>query len=234
MALLSLLFDRPQRVKINAPDGVNSEREILIVDASENISHQHAAEPTDNPVEEGADITDHVDTRPKVVTFDGIVSEAPISIEAAIFGNVAGAIGDIVPPVAGALTGTIAAAGISTLGGLLLNQNGNRVQDAFNALQEIQEKKVPVTIVTGLRAYSNMILQDFNPIERSSTGASLVFTATFREVIIVKSEQVPLPERVLDPTAAASASSVLNQGKKAASEAGPSLAFRALNNLGAI
>jgi hypothetical protein len=224
MALLSLIFKRPKKLQINAPtrDGLK-ERVLLILDAADQISHQNRATPTENPIEDGSMVADHVDRAPKSVTFQGVVSEAPIQIEQAVVGNVAGAVGGIIGKAAGTLAGVGSSLGVAALGGLLLNRQGNRVQDAFNALLEIQDKAIPVTLITGLRAYNNMILTEFTPIETADTGRSLSFTATFSEIKIVSSKQIRLPKKVLAAAVAPSAASVINQGTKVATEAPASL-----------
>jgi uncharacterized protein YcfJ len=216
MGLLGLIFDKPKKFTVQVPAGSGTEREMIIIDAAENVRHPHDAQATDNPVEEGSDITDHVDVKPKMISFDGIVSEAPISVEKAIIGNVAGAIGGLVGGALGGIAGTIATTGLSALGGALLDEPVSRTQEAFDAMEEIQEKKIPVTIVTGLRVYNNMILTEFTPVETTAIGKSLSFTATFREIRIVQSEQITLPEAVLEPDVAASAMNKLNEGAKVA------------------
>lgn len=238
MALLSLLYSRPRKMEIKTPtvldDGQGGERELLILDAAEEIAHTNEVELTDNPVEEGVDVSDHADIKPKILSFNGIVSEAPIKLEQAIIGNVAGASGGVVGNVAGSAAGALVTTGLSVLGGLLLNQNGNRAQDAMNALLELQAKAIPVTIMTGLRDYKNMILTQFSPVEAARNGKSLVFTATFREIRIVSSEQVVLPNKVLDPSVGASGASNINQGKKVAPEANEQVSGRgssALSNI---
>lgn len=219
MALLNVLFDSPKKLKIQGPREDGTERELLILDMSNEISHGNEAEPTDNPVEDGVDVTDHVDIKPKTLSFRGIMSEAPISIGQAVVGNVAGAVGAVTGGAIGGIGGSIVAASVSALGGLLLNGQGNRVLDAHNTMLDIMERKVLVTIITGLRAYNNMVLTSYNPVENTANGESLVFTASFRELRVVKSEQVILPDRVLSPDIAAGAASVQKQGSKAASGA---------------
>lgn len=212
MGLLSLIFNRPKHMKINTVNEAGEERELLILDMTKNISHQNVLTPTDNPIEDGSVFSDHMDLQPKQLSFEGIMSDAPISFAQAIVGNVAGAI-PAVAGLSGSIKGTLFSGAAATLGGLLLN-SGDRVQEALNSMLELQEKKLLTTIITGLRTYNNMALISFTPLENSETGNSLAFTASFKEVRVVKSESVALPRRVLDAAAAASATSVNNQGKQ--------------------
>lgn len=227
MALLAAIFDKPKRTQINVAKEDGTERELLIMDMTTNMSHVNEASPTDHPVESGAIISDHVDILPKIVSFEGIMSNAPISLGQAVVGNVAGA----VPAIGGignTLGGTLVSGAIATLGGLLLNEGVTRVEDAMNSMLEIMEKAIPVTLITGLRSYNNMILKSFQPIENPTIGNSLSFTATFREIIIVQSEQIILPASVLDAAVQNKASSKQKTGKKTAAETtkGASLATR--------
>lgn len=50
----------------------------LTLDCSVTESHHGEVETTDHPVEQGADITDHVRPRPDSLTIEGIVSNTPI------------------------------------------------------------------------------------------------------------------------------------------------------------
>lgn len=219
MALLSLIFDRSQKLKILAPnegpDGRISAREFLIIDSATNISHQLNSDLTDNPVEEGIDVSDHVDIRPITLSFDGVISEAPISIEQAIIGNVSGAAGGFIGQAGGGIAGVAATVGIARLGGLLMNDEGKkRVTDAYLAMLELRDLRIPVTIVTELQQYKSMILTSFNPVQNAQNGNSLVFTATFREIRIVQTQEVTLAQKAVAPNAAASAVNSVNQGNK--------------------
>lgn len=233
MSLLSVIFNRPKNVQINVANAAGQERELLILDMTRNISHINNATPTDNPIEDGSDITDHIDVDPKTLSFEGIMSEAPITLIAAAIGNVAGAV-PMFTGVEGTPVGTIFSGVAATLGGLLLNGQDNRAQEAFNALQQIQDDGILVTIITGLRVYNNMFLASFNPTQTSDIGGSLSFTATFREIRLVQSESVVLSDRVLGGGVKNKASSVQNQGKKVAGGASSETSGRASSILSKI
>lgn len=227
MGILGAIFDRPKQTQLNAKNEDGTERVLLIIDMSTNISHNNEATPTDNAIEDGSLISDHVDITPRSVSFEGTISDNPITLSQAIVGNVAGAV-PAIGGFGGKIGGTLFTGVVATLGGGLLNQEGNRVQDAMNTMLELQELSIPVTLITGLRTYSNMILQSFNPIENARNGSSLVFTATFRELIIVQSEQIVLSASVLDELVKNKADSTVNKGKKSTTETtrGQSIATR--------
>lgn len=229
MALLSLIFNKPKKVRINAPEGSlsNEERELIVLDATTQINHNLESSVTDNPIEDGSLISDHVDVKPKRLTITAIMSEAPISLESAIIGNVAGVAGGVV----GGFQGNIATFGIAALGGQLLNKLGDRVKEAFKAISEIREKKIAVTIQTGLDTYNNMIITSFLPIETASNGDSLSFTASFKEIKVANFEKVIVRSLNIDTSARDSGSEKQNLGKQGADEPNASLAFKGLQKI---
>ena len=75
MTTLSLLLREPKRVNIAFIEDPDNQ---LTVDFLENESHSWAVDVTRFPVEEGADISDHVQPQPRTVTINGIVNETPL------------------------------------------------------------------------------------------------------------------------------------------------------------
>lgn len=215
MALLSLLFDKPEKTKINAVNEQGIERELLIIDATSVIVHTQELSVTEQPIEDGSTISDHLDILPKTVNVQGIISEAPISIEQSIIGAVTGAI-PALAGIQGGIKGTLFSGALNILGGLLLNNQGNRIQEAQAAIDEIQKKKILVTLITGLRAYNNMALTNFVATETAQVGGSLSFSATFKELRLVKSEVVVLPDRIVSAGVKNKATSKQNAGKQVA------------------
>lgn len=226
MAILSLLFkQQPKAFEIQAPqsriDGGKDFRSYLKLDAVNQVQHQHEAEVTENPIEGSIPGSDHMDVKPKVLTFTGLISEAPIKIEEALLGNVAGAVGGVASKALGGVIGSAVTGGVAALGGLLLNKPGNRVLDGFKAMEQLQTEKIPVTLITGLRAYQNMMLTSFVPTESAENGKSLSFTATFREIRVVSSKKGN--KKKFDAATSAIASAISNLGTVVAPERGSSI-----------
>lgn len=132
----------------------------VTIDASVSETHSDTSDVTENPVEQGAKITDHVQIKPKQLTIQGVISDTPINF--AFVDNVAGAINTVK----------------SYLGGT------TRSIDAYNRLVDIQRKRDPITVITGLRVYSNMILQNISVNRTATTGKAVHFTAELREIRI--------------------------------------------------
>ena len=80
-SFLSLLFGQ-QKVQIGQEVGGDflptGAREF---DASIEESHEADVDVTEFPVEEGADITDHLRPRPERITINGIVSNTPLTLD---------------------------------------------------------------------------------------------------------------------------------------------------------
>lgn len=68
MSLLSLIYGTNKRVKIAE----------IEVDVSIAESHETDCDITENPVESGANITDHVQVKPAKLTIEGLISDTPI------------------------------------------------------------------------------------------------------------------------------------------------------------
>lgn len=124
------------------------------IDLAESENHQSDAEVTDDPVESGANITDHVKLNPVIVTLVGIVSDTPI-------------------------------------GDLAERRQLDDVHSAtaYDTLAEIQNRRETVTIETSLRLYDNMILKNLGIPRTVTTGDSLQFTVTFKQITFVTNDR---------------------------------------------
>lgn len=131
------------------------------IDAALSEEHSFENSVTSFPVQDGADITDHIRFVPIQVTIDGIVSDTPI-------GEMAGI------------------RGLSQLG----IGGGPPSEDAFLILLDIRNKREPVTIRTSKRTYENMALLSLRRREDSKTGRALRFQAVFKQVRIVVLDRI--------------------------------------------
>ena len=136
---------------------------VFLIDASIRESHTFASELTAHPVEEGADVTDHVRTLPITLTIDGIVSDTPIGAAA------------------------VQRANESPLGGEFLPS-----RDALAYLRGVRLQREPVTVETSLSTYENMVLTSLQVPQDARTGDSLRFTASFQQIEIVRTERAPV------------------------------------------
>lgn len=75
-----------------------------------------------------------------------------------------------------------------------------RARRAFELLRELQEKREPFTVQTGLKLYENMVCTNVRADQDKDTSGAFIFTADLREVIIVYTKTVTYPARKPGPT----------------------------------
>lgn len=213
MAFVALQVNNANaKTKLKTTDGGgtrNATTGTIIIDALESESFGATAEMTSHPVEEGADVTDHVIIKPKTLSIKGKVTMTPFSLASSIAGastSVAAGIGAGLGGALGNVTKSIGGVAGSAAGGLagkslagLLGQDGDRVlEDVVNAFIAIRDSKKLVSIQTGLQLYTDYILESFRCDRDKSTGGSINVTLEFKELITAASEtalvNVPIPK----------------------------------------
>lgn len=75
------------------------------------------------------------------------------------------------------------------------SSNGSRSVAAYKALRELQEKRQPVTVVTRLKTYRNMMLESITAPDDYTTMFALKATVFLREIITVSTETVQIAPR---------------------------------------
>jgi hypothetical protein len=139
----------------------------IVVDATVSEEHVSNCETTDNPVEDGSDVTDHVHIKPIELTIDGVISDSPLGF--AVVGNIQN--------FARSITN-------------LFGKKTPRSIEAFNSLLDLQKSRTPFTVLTGLRRYENMILTELSVPRTSQTGAAIHFSAKMKQIRIVSSKTI--------------------------------------------
>jgi hypothetical protein len=217
MALLSTIFKIPTRAQVG----------FLKLDASISESHKRTATVSDNEVEDGVVVSDHVRLAPKSLSLTGQVSSNPVSILGL------GVSSDDILGAAKDFTGGDKNAFTSLKDSFLsqfktkknasleeLVKRPNRTpKEAWDYLNELLENRIPFSIVTGLQRYENMILTSLSSPRSSSDGKSVLFTAELREIVVVESATVKIPAFKIKGDAANSASSKGDLGKQSSKEA---------------
>lgn len=219
MALLSLIFDRPIRASFETV--VGSERVVVPLDASISEGHERQASVTQNAIEDGSNVADHVKLNPVRLTIEGLISDTPVSLLQAGLGLgissasqlAAGAIGG----VGGNIAAEAAAFGLGSLAGLLTGAP-RRASDGFKFMEQLWENRQPFTMVTALKRYENMIMTQLSVPKSASIGKSLRFSMTLEQVRIVRSSLVAIPAFQVGGNA--SAQSQANLGKQGTKDAG--------------
>ncbi len=124
---------------------------------------------TENPVENGANVNDHIILEPMTFTVEGVVS----NISASFVGS------------------------FSRLP-TIFNQNTSKSREAWEALLELQSSRQPFTLVQNLKTYDNVVILSLAENQDKNTSNGLFFTATMKEVIFVGS-QIITADQFNDP-----------------------------------
>lgn len=133
------------------------------IDLAESEEHSLKSNITTHPVEDGSDVSDNIRREPRELTLNGcIVSDTPI--------------GDI------ALDDSR----------ILIDGNPPPGLDAYRKLESIWLAGEPVTIVTGLKKYDSMGLEELTIPREAKNAGGLVFTAHFKEIRIVQNKRVTM------------------------------------------
>jgi len=136
----------------------------IVLDASIRETHKAPSKVTENPVEEGAKVTDHVQIDPITLTIEGMISDSPLGL-----------------PVIGNIQNFISTAA-SFFG------KASRSVDAYERFLKLREDREPFDVITGLKRYENMILEDFQVDRDRQKANAIYFIATLKQIRIVASE----------------------------------------------
>jgi hypothetical protein len=202
MSLLTLFLKRGGRTEIQRV--VDGKTGAIVLDALIKEDYSADAEPTTHPVEDGADITDHVILRPRTLSIEGIVTETPLggfvdSLVNAGIQTVTSSIGQAISKrVGGGAFGAAATSRVSglagkTLSGLIKGPTDNRLNGVLQELRAVRDSRQPVTIVTGLTQYDSFILRSFTVSRDQTTGKSIRVSLSFQELLKATSKTVRVP-----------------------------------------
>lgn len=145
--------------------------DTIELDAAISESHVGEVDVTEHPIEQGADIADHARPKPDTLNIEGLVSNTPINSSQ-----------------------TQRAAQSQGLASeeVIQGQPG-MAESAYNKLLFLKANGKLITVVTGLRTYTNMVLKSLSVPVDAKTGDALKFTAQLKQVNIVQNKTVDLP-----------------------------------------
>ena len=178
---------------------IRTEKSIggIQLDAVISEAHSNEVSLTSNPVELGAEITDHAVVQPKKLNIVAQVSDTPMGLAA---------FGQIVDLVTG-------------LFGTSTTDNITRSNAAYNAIIQLQEEREPIEIQTKLKLYTNMIITNVSVQQDKNTSRIVRMSIDLQQVIITESEVVQLTEEQLQAgSATEQASPAEKSGRKEAVE----------------
>lgn len=208
MSLLSLIFRQPTKAQVG----------VLLLDASLNESHSRSATVTDHEIEDGTNISDHIRLNPDKLIIQGLISDVPLSTIGLIFGTgisaLTGGVKELIPGGFGTAAAQAAGLGLGSLAGLITGTPRDP-SDAFKYLEELFNDRQKFTVVTKLKRYDSMVIENLDVPRNSTVGGGLEFTIAMKKIKIVKSATVLVPAF---STRAAGASSKNKSGKQATKE----------------
>lgn len=138
----------------------------IVLDCTISETHSYKADVTENPIEDGEPVADHVNLKQVKLTIEGLVSDSPIGF--ALIGSAQNAVRSFQ-----SLFGT-----------------QSRAKDAFDALIKLWKNRIPFTVITNLKRYENMVISDANFPFTNETGGALDLKLELTQVSIVKSKIV--------------------------------------------
>lgn len=189
--LISKIFGGRQGLEFRKPGYPDTVG--FVFDAVVQYTHEDTAEPTENPVEEGAPIVDHVDVKPAELSLKILHSDTPISFLNQLGGLAAAAAGTIADKKRGPFAGAVATAGAGALFNVLTSVGGSNVKKAYDYLLDTMNRRIPFTVVTGLRRYENMVITGLSVNRDVKTGQALDATVKLKQIRLVKNQKIFVP-----------------------------------------
>lgn len=148
---------------------------------------------TENPVEDGSRMSDHVVNQPMVLQLEGLFTDTPVALLDALAAGAGGLLADQIGASDAVAGLTAVSAGV-----LLRNIRPGLSKTKFKLLVALQTTREPFEVVTGLDIYTNMVFESLSARRAPEDGKSLRFTATLREVRIIGSNTVTNRERIVE------------------------------------
>jgi hypothetical protein len=144
---------------------INSEFETIEFDAMISESHRYSNRVTENPVESGGVVTDHIINDPITLRIEALVSDTPLGVKGF---QAAGQ--------------RIAAAAGGALGGSAAETRPGPAADAFGKLIRLWKERGRVTVVTGLQVYRDMAIESIDIPRDANTGRVLRFQMSLKQI----------------------------------------------------
>lgn len=151
-------------------------------------THEDELEMTDQPVEQGAAITDHAFVRPAQLTVLCGWSDSPTDV------GPLSALAGFAAAVSPALSALVGAAEL--VNGVLNLVNGSQstVQQAYNTLLVAYRARTLFDVYTGKRTYQNMLIKSLSTTTSKEFENAMLIRMTFRQVLMAKTQTVQVPD----------------------------------------
>lgn len=160
---------------------------------------------TEYAVEDGPPVTDHVVQESELLTLDGWVTAAEVSLLGGL--------------VAGAARGI---RGGGPLGGLSAGAGRSKLISAKDALRKIHADRLPITVTTGLDVYVDFVMERCEIGRTNEGGDRFEISADFKRIRKVTLRQADIPPEKTSGSASGKAGQTkTNAGKTNGAEATP-------------
>ena len=169
MAQEAVVISQGRRVKGLREEGATAF--VLICDAVLGEEYGFRSEITDNPLEDGAAVNDHILVKPDEITLRGVVSQALMTPLEGANSSAEVHYGDQVAKV--------------SLSRPYDSNEKDRAQEAFDTLDRLHKFKVLLTVVLGYKIYYDMAISRVSISKQALGGKVLRFDASFKPIMKV-------------------------------------------------
>lgn len=138
----------------------------IVVDAFVHEAHIFSAELTEHPVESGGMIVDHVYQMPMSLSIDGIISNTPMSM--------------------------IGVTAFDSASRYFSGESNDKARTAFEKFEKLFAERKAITIVTSLKTYETMVLENLSVERGGGNQDSLRFSCTARELRIIEQKKIDI------------------------------------------
>ena len=166
---------------------------------------------TEHPVEDATTISDHIIRVPLSYSMEGVITDSPLATEA-------------LTGIADSVTGVF---------GKSEESGQTRSQQIYSELVKLLEKKEVIEIQTTLQLYKDLAFESISVKQDKDRARSIHFSATFKQVIIVRSSSAEVDARnISDKKDKAGQGAAVVRGEAAISPAGAAEELSISNSLG--
>jgi len=161
------------------------------------VSEDHSLEAsvTEHPVENGATVNDHVRSLPRKGSLTGLVTNYPLKGAPALpqwFLEKLGGMSRNYLDTLAAQYGIRRETGPTAADFEALPRPENRAMNTWTLFKDLMAKRTPVSIITGLEKYTDVVVTKVSTSRSSSTGDALEFRVEFQEIQFVTLTEVAL------------------------------------------
>lgn len=199
-------------------------RVLIVFDAVTSEDPVFEADVTEVAVEEGPEVTDHIQLKNPRLTLQGVISQTPIDLQVSVANLVAGSVEAAtfsqfranilntgIQQAAGVASAAMLGSAADPLAGL---QSGLADAIGRSLLLSAYERRSRFDVVTKRQRYSSMVIQKLQFPYASDTGNQLRFIIEMKQVRIVKPFEVQID--TVDEAVVTSAVDKTDLGKQAA------------------